>query len=173
MKIYFIVPLLSLVAFAGYEWRASAAFLREAADRQAMLDTAHAAKLETERIAQEQALTAALAEQEKQKQDRAAKAARDRTAQESRQTALDTLAATRQRSTDLTGQLERLQQEIAVEKKSLAELESEKADALSEQAFLRDLAVKTDANLKSLTALLEKITAEPASAATPGRSPPP
>ncbi|MEI6862231.1 MAG: hypothetical protein WCL04_08270 [Verrucomicrobiota bacterium] len=173
MKIYLIVPLLSLAAFTGYEWHTSAALRREAADRQARLDTAHAAKLQTERIAQEQALAAALAEQEKQKQTRAAKAARDRAAQESRQAALDTLAATRQRSTDLTRQVERLQQEIAIEKKSLAELESEKLDDLSEQAFLRDLAVKTDANLKSLTALLEKIAAESARANAPSRNPTP
>ena len=174
MKIYFFVPLCALAAFTGYEWRASTEFRREAAARQATLDAALAARLKSEHTAQEQALAAALAEQEKLKLDRAAKTARDRAALEARQATLDALAATRQRSADHARQLDRLQQDLAAEKKSLAELESAKTAALSEQTFLRDLAVQADANLRSLNALLEKIAAaESARATAPSRVPPP
>jgi hypothetical protein len=159
MKAYFIAPLLALFMFVGYHWQAAGELRRRADQRQAALDAEHTAKLKAESEAQRQAVVAALAEQERRKKDRAEKEARDRAAQEARQAALDALDHARARQSELTRQLDHLQQDIAVEKKSVAELEAGKRAALSEQSFLQDFTVRANANVKALADVLDKLAA--------------
>ncbi len=159
MKLYIILPLAALLAFAGYRWSAVAVLRQADADRQAAHVAAHAATLKAEHDAQQQALAATFAAQEQRKQERADQAARDLADQAARQAALDHLDAARRRAADLARQLDRLKEDLATEGKAVAGLETAKTEALAEQSSLRDLATPAGANLKNLSALVEKLAA--------------
>jgi membrane protein involved in colicin uptake len=157
MKAYLLVPLAALLAFLG--WRSHAVGELRAAEtaRQTALAAEHQAKLQAERDAQAAAMAAALAEQAQRKQERAAREAADLADQKARQAALDRLDTTRRRQADLTRQLDRLRLDLAAAQKSLADLESRRALAAAEQEFLAQLSAQSAANLRDLTALLDRL----------------
>jgi chromosome segregation ATPase len=159
MKLYVIVPLAALLAFAGFHWHAAEELRQTAVAKQAALEASRTTRLKAERDAQQQAMASLLAAQEQRKSDLAAREARELADRTARQAALDALDAARHRQTDLARQLDRLQQETAGEKKSITELEAAKKSLLYEQSYLRDLAVQADANIRSLTTVLEKLAA--------------
>jgi chromosome segregation ATPase len=164
MKTYVIAPLVALLLFSGYYWQATGALRRAAEAAEAQRAAEHTARLQAEREAQKQALTAALAEQERRKKERAEKEAAELATQEARQAALTKLDAARRRQNELTRQLDRLRADLAIENKSVAELEAAQKTHLSEQAFLRDFTAQADANVKSLATVLEKLLAAQAAA---------
>ncbi len=168
MKLYAIIPLVGLLVFSGYHWQAVVALRQEAAAEQVALATAHAATLKAEHNAQQQAMTALLDAQEQRKKDRAVRQARLLAEQTARQAALDRLDNARRRAAELAGQLDRDQQQIAAEKKTMTTLEAEKQADVEEQDYLRDFNAQAEANLKALTATLEKLAAPKSSAPTGG-----
>ncbi len=159
MKFYVIVPLVALLAFAGWRWQMSGELRHAVAAQQAALEAKRAAELKAEQDTQRQTMAAVLAEQEQRKKDRATLAARELADQAARQTLLNRLDAARRRTAELVRHVEVVQRDIADEKKSIAELESTKKSLQAEQSVLRELSAKAEANIKGLNATIEKFTA--------------
>jgi hypothetical protein len=164
MKTYVLIPLVALLLFGGLYWQATGAMRRGAEAAEARRVAEHQTRLQTERDAQKQALATALAEQERRKQERAAKEVADLAAQEARQAALAQLDTARRRQSDLARQLDRLRADLGAENRTVAELETARKAGLAEQAFLRDFTTQADTNAKSLAAVLEQILAAQAAA---------
>lgn len=163
--VYFIVPLVALIAFGGVYWNFSAGYEAKEAAKVAAVKAAKDEKLRQEARNREIAIKDALAAQERRKIEKAAKEAKDKADQEARQLAIEARDKSYRDQQKLGQQVERLEKDIKTEKEVIAKLEEDRKRASDEEAFLRTYVKQAEANTKSLYDVLDKITAADAARA--------
>lgn len=163
--VYFLVPILGVIAFAAVYWNFSSGYEARLAEKAAIVRQAKEDKLRKEAKDREIAIKEALASQERRKAEKAAKEAKEQADQEQRQLAIEARDKAFRDQVKLSQQVERLEKDVKVEKEAIAKIEEEKKRAVEEQAFLKDYVKQAQANTKSLTEVLDKITAADAARA--------
>ena len=163
--IYFLVPVIGLIAFGALYWNFSAGHEAKLAEKARIQREAKEEKLRAEAKNREQAIKDALAAQERRKEEKAAKEAKEKADQEARQLAVEAQNKANRDQQKLAQQVERLEKEIKVEKDAIAKIEEERKLALEEENFLKTYVKQAEANTKSLTEVLDKITAADAARA--------
>jgi len=158
-KIYFLAPIVALVLFAGYYWKFSAEYEAVQDAKAAVVKANREAKLREEAATREKAIKDAVAQQEERKKERAENDAKDRARRENREAALQARDKARIEADKVQRQSERLAKEVQVTKDEIAKLVVEGEHHASEEAFLRQYVAKTQENVKSVYAVLDKIAA--------------
>jgi hypothetical protein len=158
-KIYFLGPLTALMLFGAVFLNFKNGHREREQARVAEIVAAKEAKLKAEQEVRRVAIEDALRAQDARKKEREAKDAREKEAKEARQLALDTREKAHREQEKLIRQLDRLAKELAAEKAALVKLESMKAEAFAEQAFLREFVSKADASVKKFETVLVQIDA--------------
>jgi hypothetical protein len=164
--IYFLVPLVGLIAFGALYWNFNTHYEAILADKARIVREAKDEKLRAEANNRERAIKEALAAQERRKIEKAAREAKEKADQDGRLLAIEARDKANREQSKLGQQVERLTAEIKNEKEAIAKIEDEKKRALDEQAFLKTYVKQAEANTKSLTQVLEKIAAADAAKAT-------
>lgn len=163
--IYFLVPLIGLIAFGAVYWNFSAGYEAKEEAKRAAIRQARDEKLAAEAKDRERAIKEALASQERRKAERAEKEEKERKDQEARQLALQERDKANRDQQKLEQQRDRLLKDIKTEKELIAEIEAEHKRSIEEQQFLKEYVSQAQANTKSLTEVLDKITAAEAARA--------
>lgn len=163
--IYFLFPLVGLIAFGALYWNFSQGYEAELAERERIIRVEKEEKLKAEAKNREKAIKDAIAAQERRKQEKAEKEAKDKADQEARQLALEARDKANRDQLKLAQQIERLEKDIKVEKEAIAKLEEERKRAADEEQFLKTYVKQAEANTKSLTEVLDKIIAADAARA--------
>lgn len=163
--VYFLVPLLGLIAFGAVYWNFDAQYAEKEAAKQAAVRKGKEDKLAAEAKNREQAIKDALAAQERRKVERAAKEAKDKADQEARQLAIEARDKAHRDQLKLEQQRDRLLKDIKVEEELIAKLGEEHKHAIDEQKFLKEYVQQAEANTKSLASVLDRIAAAEAARA--------
>jgi hypothetical protein len=163
--VYFLVPIIGLIAFGAVYWNFSAGYEAKLAQKAALVRQAKEEKLRKEAKDREIAIKEALASQERRKAEKAAKEAKEQADAEARQLAIEARDKANRDQAKLGQQVERLEKEVKVEKEAIAKIEEDRKRALEEQGFLKDYVKQAQANTKSLSEVLDKITAADAARA--------
>lgn len=163
--VYFLVPLVGLIAFGAVYWNFNSKDEAREAAKRAAIRKAKDDKLAEEARNREQAIKDAIAAQERRKEERAAKEAKDKADQEARQLAIEARDKANRDQAKLEQQRDRLLKDIKVEQDLIAEIQAEQKRAVDEQNFLKEYVAQAEANTKSLTAVLDKIAAAEAARA--------
>jgi hypothetical protein len=157
--IYFLVPLIGLIAFGAVYWNFASGYEAKVAEKARVQREAKEAKLREEAKNREKAIKDALAAQERRKIEKAEKEAKEKADAEARQLALEARAKSERDQAKLAQQVERLKKEIKVEQEAIAELEEQRKQAVEEENFLKTYVKQAEANTKNLTEVLDKIVA--------------
>jgi len=163
--IYFLMPLIGLIAFGAVYWNFSAGYEQKEAAKKALIRKAKEDKLADEARNREKAIKDALAAQERRKVEKAAKEAKEKKDQEERQTAYEARNKANRDQLKLKDQAERLQKDIETEKQAIAKIEDDKKRAVDEENFLKIYVKQAEANTRSLAEVLDKIAAADAARA--------
>ena len=163
--VYFLVPLIGLIAFGAVYWNFSSGYEAKVAQKAKVQRDIREEKLRVEAKNREQAIKDALAAQERRKVEKAAKEAKEKADQEARQLAVEARDKANRDQIKLAQQVERLEKDIKVEKEAIAKIEEERKRASDEEKFLKTYVKQAEANTKSLTEVLDKITAADAAKA--------
>jgi hypothetical protein len=163
--IYFLVPLVGLIAFGALYWNFSAGYEAKLAEKARIVREAKDEKLRAEAKSREQAIKDAIVAQERRKVEKTAKEAKDKADQDARQAALEAQRKADREQFKLGQQVERLQKDIKTEKEAIAKIEDEMKQAVAEQKFLQGYVTQAEANTRNLTQVLEKIAAADAAKA--------
>jgi hypothetical protein len=163
--VYFLVPLIGLIAFGALYWNFNAGYEAELAQKAKIQRDARDEKLRIEAQNREQAIKDALAAQERRKIEKAEKEAKERADQEKRQLAIEARDKANRDQMKLAQQVERLEKDVKVEKEAIAKIEEDRKRQMEEEAFLKTYVKQAEANTKSLTEVLDKITAADAAKA--------
>jgi hypothetical protein len=163
--VYFLVPLLALIAFGAIYWNFLSTFdAKEEASRKAAKEKTEA-KLRLEAQNREKAIKDALDAQERRKKEREAKEAKEAKDREVREAAIEARNKARNDREKFSRQVDRLKSDVRVEKEAIAKLEDTKKGLLQDEVFLKDYVKKAEANEKQLTDVIEKIDAADKAAA--------
>lgn len=157
--VYFLVPLIGLIAFGALYWNFSSEYDAREAAKKAAIRQARDEKLAQEAKDREIAIKDALASQERRKIEKAAKEAKEKADAEARQLAIEARDRANREQMKLAQQIERLEKDIKAEKDAIAKIDADRKLAVDEQNFLKDYVKQAEANTKSLTEVLDKITA--------------
>lgn len=163
--IYFLVPLIGLIAFGALYWNFSQGYEAKIAEKARLVRVEKEEKLKTEAKNREKAIKDAIEAQERRKAEKAEKEAKEKADQEARQLALEARDKANRDQLKLAQQIERLEKDIKVEKEAIAKLEEDRKRAADEEQFLKTYVKQAEANTKSLTEVLEKINAADAARA--------
>lgn len=163
--IYFLVPLIGLIAFGAVYWNFSQGYEAKIAEKARLVRVAKEEKLKAEAQNREKAIKDAIAAQDRRKAEKAEKEAKEKADQEARQLALEARDKANRDQLKLAQQIERLEKDIKVEKEAIAKLEEDRKRAADEEQFLKTYVKQAEANTKSLTEVLDKINAADAARA--------
>lgn len=163
--IYFLVPLIGLIAFGALYWNFKEGYEEKLAEKTRIQRMEREEKLMAEAKNREKAIKDAVAAQERRKVEKAEKEAKERADQEARQLAIEARDKANRDQLKLASQIERLEKDIKVEKDAIAKLDEERKRALDEQNFLKTYVKQAEANTSSLKEVLDKITAADAARA--------
>ena len=155
--VYFIVPLLGLAIFSAYYWNFSKGYDAEQ-DRKAAVKAAAILQKATEQEqARLKAAQDAIAVQEKRKKEKEEQKAIEL----ARTKALQDAAQDRDRAQSLNNenhrQVYKLEGEVKALKEEIEKLDRKEKENEAEKAFVNQYIVKAQANLTSLTAVVDKI----------------
>lgn len=157
--LYFLIPLLGLIAFAVVYWQFSAGYEQRLEEKAAAVQKQKQAKLDQDNRDRERAVLEAKAAQDKRKAEKAAKEAREAQEKEDREAAKQALRKSQVDADKLETQVKRLGKEIEETKQVIGKIEDEKKRAIAEETFLKEYVKKTVANQANLLAVVEKIDA--------------
>lgn len=163
--VYFLVPIIGVIVFGAYYWNFSSGYEAELAKKAAIVRKHKDEKLIKEQKDREQAIKEAVASQERRKAEKAAKEAKDQADAEQRQLAIEARDKANRDQAKLDQQVQRLQKEIKIEQDAIAKIEEDRKRAVEEQAFLKEYVKQAQTNTKSLSEVLDKITAADAARA--------
>jgi colicin import membrane protein len=155
--VYFLVPLVALIAFGGYYWNFSSGYDQHLEDLANLQKKAKQEKLEASNKEKQKAYDEAVAASERRKQEKAAKEKHDAEEAEARELAVDLRNKANRDAIALTQKIERLTKDVDATKKELATLVDNKTKAVAEQAHLRVLVQMAQENTKGLEADMQKI----------------
>lgn len=157
--VYFIAPLVGLGLFAGVYWKYASTYdarLEAAATAQRKIKEG---KIHDENMLKKKAVEDAIAAQDRRKQEKALKEAKDQEDRDRRDHSVQARNKAKEDSRKFSDQVKRLDRDVEENKKEMAKIEEDKKHSVDEQAFLREYVKKAEANQKSLGIVLEKIAA--------------
>lgn len=163
--IYFLLPLVGLIAFGAVYWNFSEGYEAKLAEKTRIQREAKDEKLRIEAKNREQAIKDALAAQERRKIEKAEKEAKEKADNETRQLAIEAQRKAERDQMKLAQQVKRLEEEIKVEQEAIAKIEGQRKLAADEENFLKTYVKQAETNTKKLTEVLDKITAADAARA--------
>jgi hypothetical protein len=155
--LYVAAPLIGVVVFSGFYISA-----RKDYDAREEAVVRHAreikdAKLKEEMKNREIAVRQALQQQETRKAEKKAREEKEAKEAEARAQAVQARSKASRDADKLEASVKRLQRDVTEEQKEIAKIEVDKKRSVDEQAFLLDYVKAAEANVKSLTTVLEKI----------------
>lgn len=157
--LYFLIPLLGLVAFGAVYYQFSSGYEQRQQQRIDADRKKKEAKLQQDAENRAKAVQEAKEAQEKRRAEKAAKEAREAKEKEDRDLARQALRKATADSDKLETQVKRLGKEIDETKKEIQKIEEEKTRSVSEENFLKEYVKKAEANRASLLTVVEKIDA--------------
>jgi hypothetical protein len=155
--IYFLVPLIGLVAFGGVYWKFNAGYEQRQLDRAAAERAKKDAKLKEDQLNREKAVAEAKIAQDKRKAEKAAKDAREAKEAEEREAAIQARRKAQSDAEKAEAQVVRLKKDVADTNEEIKKIDDEKRRAATEIAFLKDFVKQQEANRIQLQGVLEKI----------------
>jgi colicin import membrane protein len=158
-KAYFLVPLIALVIFSGFYWSFKTSYEKKLDDKVVEEKRMHVEQLKVEAKNREKAIQMAVEADKKRREERAAKDAKDKAEKEARQAAYDARSKAMQQQGRLELLARRLSDQVTTLKEEIAKIEEQKKSAQAEQDFLNVYVKQAEANVVSLTAVLDKIEA--------------
>jgi hypothetical protein len=162
-KVYFIAPLVALLAFIGVYTAHRGELKEREAEKAAASLAAQKAKLDIEQAQRRAAMAEAIKAAEQRKIEKAAKEAREQAEKEARQLALDAREKAYRDQEKSARLIERLKKDLEAEQAALAKIVTEQRAAESEKAFLQEFVVKAQTNVQALQTLIAKLdTSAPA-----------
>ena len=165
-KVYFLAPLLALLAFSGVYASYRSGFKERELARVVQAEADLKAKNEAEQAARKAAMADAIRAAEQRKAEKLAREEKEKAEKEARQLAIDARDKAYREQEKSARQIERVKKEIETEQAALATLAAARKEAEAEKAFLVDFVAKAQANVQALQALLTKLnTTAPAPAA--------
>ncbi len=164
--VYFLVPIVGLIVFSAIYWNFSTGYEAALARKAQIVREEKVQKLREEERNRKKAIDDAIAAQQRRKAEKAAKDAKDRADADYRQSLYDARNKANRDQAKVSQQVERLQRDVKAEKDAIAKLEDSRKNAVEEQKFLKIYVQQAEANTRSLTEVLDKITAADAARAT-------
>jgi uncharacterized protein (DUF3084 family) len=158
-KAYFLVPLIALVLFSGFYWSFKTSYEKKLDQKVQEEKQMHIEQLKVEAKNREKAIQMAVEADKKRKEERAAKDAKDKAEKEARQAAYEARSKAMQQQGRLELSARRLSDQVTTLKEEIAKIEEQKKSAQAEQDFLNVYVKQAEANVVSLTAVLDKIEA--------------
>ena len=158
-KAYFLVPLIALVLFSGYYWSFKTSYEKKLDEKVQDEKKMHIEQLKVDAKNREKAIQMAVEADKTRKEERAAKDAKDKAEKEARQAAYDARSKAMQQQGRLELLARRLSDQVTTLKEEIAKIEEQKKSAQAEQDFLNVYVKQAEANVVSLTAVLDKIEA--------------
>jgi uncharacterized protein (DUF3084 family) len=158
-KAYFLVPLIAVILFSGYYWSFKTAYDKKLEDQVLVEKQKHVEQLKVEAKNREIAIQLAVKADAKRKEERAIKEAKDRAEKDARQAAADARGKALREQGRLEIQARHLAEQVTTLKEEIAKIEEQKKSATAEQDFLNVYVNQAEANVISLSAVLDKIDA--------------
>jgi hypothetical protein len=164
-KIYFIVPLVTLLIFFGYYWKFSSEYESKqaaivAAEKQRKLD-----KIKADNDLRLKAIEEANAAQAQRKLERKQRDEKERQQREDKENARLAMEKADQDAQKLERQAERLKKEVKEAGEEIAKLQAEKQRSIDEDAHIKTLVTKAEENVAKLDDVVKKIEVADAAAA--------
>jgi hypothetical protein len=156
-KLYFVIPIIALVAFSAYYWNFSSQYEANEAAKVAAEKQVKLAKLEAEAVAREAAIHDALEAQKVRKAERVARDAKERQQKDDKENARLGAEKADQEAQKLERQTEKLEKDVAATKEEIAKIETEKTRSTEELAFVKQYTVTAKENQAKLADVLSKI----------------
>jgi uncharacterized protein (DUF3084 family) len=163
-KAYFLVPLIAVILFGGYYWSFKTAYEKKLEDVALAEKQANVERLKVEAKNRERAIEEAVKADKKRKEERAVKTAKDNAEKEARQAAVDARGKALREQGRLESQARRLDDQVKALKEEIGKIEDQKKSAIAEVDFLTVFVKQAEANVVSLTGVLDKIEAANAAA---------
>jgi hypothetical protein len=158
-KAYFLVPLIAVILFTGYYWSFKTAYEKKLEDQRQVEKEANIERLKVEAKNREIAIQQAVKADAVRKQQRAEKEAKDKKEKEDRNAAADARGKALREQGRLETQARRLADQVVILKEEIGKIQEQIKSAQAEQDFLNVYVKQAEANVVSLTAVLDKIDA--------------
>jgi chromosome segregation ATPase len=158
-KVYFIAPIIVLIAFYAYYWNFSSQYEAKQAivlqaEKQRKLD-----KLNAEAEARQHAIQDAIDAQKQRKAERLAREEKERKQKDDKENARLEAEKADQEAQKLQRQAEKLEKDVASAKEEITKIESEQKRYVEELAFLKEYTAAAVANQSKLADVITKIKA--------------
>jgi hypothetical protein len=157
--IYFLLPLLGVLAFGGFYWKFSSGYEADLDAKAKVVKAAKEAKLLEDQRNREKAYLDAKENADKRKAEKAAREAREAKDRDDRDIALAARVKVRNDADKLESRVTSLKKDIADTNEDIKKIEEEKRRSLAEEAFLKEFVKKAEASRAHLSTVLEKIAA--------------
>jgi hypothetical protein len=156
-KVYFIIPILVLLAFFAYYVKFTSEYDAKQAAIVAHDKEVKAEKIRLENIDKEKAVEDAIAAQKVRAAARLAREARDQKQHDDRENATLNAGKADQEQQKLQRQVEKLTQDVKAAKAEIDKIKADTKRSVDEEAFLKGYVAKAEENQAQLTQVLQKI----------------
>jgi colicin import membrane protein len=163
--IYFLFPIIAILAFAAYDWHFSAGYEQAQAQKAEAAREARLARLQQENDLRLKAVHDAEADQKRQAAERAAKKALEQKRTDDKDAAEEARNKARADLTRLKERAKGLERDVKAEQDDIDKITAETSVLKAEQGVLGDSLKLAEDNTKSLTETMEHIDAAEAAAA--------
>jgi hypothetical protein len=164
-KLYFIIPIVFLVAFYAYYWNFSSQYeAKQAAAAQVEKDV-KLEKLKAEAVSREAAIHDALEAQKVRKAERLARDAKERKQKDDKENATLEREKADQESQKLQRQSEKLEKDVASAKEEIEKIQADEKRSTEELEFVKKYIAEAVANQGRLADVIAKIEAADAAEA--------
>lgn len=157
--IYFLLPLLGVLAFGGLYWKFSSGYEADLAQKAAVIKAAKEAKLQEDQRNREKAYLEAKENADRRKAQKAAREAKEAKDRDDRDIAVAARQKARNDADKVEAQVARLKKEIEETNEEIKKVQEDKQRSLAEETFLKEFVKKAEANRAQLSTVLEKIAA--------------
>ena len=162
--IYFLIPLVGLIIFGVVYIKFNAGYEAGLAAKAKIQRDIKQAKVDEENKQRAVAIKDAQIGSAKRKQEREAKEIADRKEKDEREVSINARDKARRDASKLADQVKRQIKDIEEVKKDISKVDEDKKRSVDEIAFLKTFVKKSEINVKSLAAVLDKIQAADAAA---------
>jgi chromosome segregation ATPase len=168
--LYIFVPIIALVAFSAYYWSFIGSYEAKQEAEAARKKKIHDDEIIAQNAQRLKVVQEAIANQEKQKKEREAKAAKVRQETEAMETAQQARKKAQDDAQKLKEQVDVVKKDIALVKEEIGKTEGNIRSISNELDFVKSYDSKATMSVKSLTDVLEKIDAADRAAAAAAKA---
>jgi hypothetical protein len=157
--LYFLIPVVALLCFVPIYWNYSSHYEEEQAQRDAVVRQAKLSELAAQDNLRRKAVQDALDSQARRKKEKAERDAIEAKHQEERDDAQQARAKAQSESRRIEEKVDRLKNDVKVVEDEVAKIQADETGLRTQQGYLEQYVQKAQANVKSLSQVLEKIAA--------------